>query len=123
MKSTPTNSSVDAYCFVQRVPSAVAKIAWAPTAQPRRGPTICIAASAGTNPGSTAEGVADGSGVGESLAEGVGDGDALGEGEALAVAVGAGLSVDAEVHPARTTATAMTPQAWTIRRDWVPPPM
>jgi len=69
------------------------------------------------------EGVADGSGVGESLAEGVGDADGLGEGEALAVGVGAGLSVDAEVHPARTTATAMTPQAWTIRRDRVPPPM
>jgi hypothetical protein len=84
-----------------------------------------MAASAGTNPGSTPDGVADGVGVGDgdSLAEGVGDGDALGEGDVLAVAVGADLTADPEVHPTRTTAVAITPQAWTIRRDWVPPPM
>src|SRR5712692_1466141 len=71
-----------------------------------------MAASAGTNPGSTtdAEGV------------GVGDDDASGEGEAP-VTVGAGLTADAEVHPARMTAMAITPQAWAIRREWVPPPM
>ena len=83
-----------------------------------------MAASAGTNPGSTADGVADGVGVGdgESLADGVGDDDASGEGEA-SVTVGAVLTADAEVHPARMTAVAITPQAWAIRRDWVPPPM
>jgi hypothetical protein len=84
-----------------------------------------MAASAGTNPGSTPDGVADGVGVGDgdSLAEGVGDGDAVGEGDVLAVAVGADLTADPEVHPTRTTAVAIRPQAWTIRRDWVPLPM
>src|SRR6266576_2792725 len=88
MKSTPTNSSVDPYCFAQRVPSVVAKIAWAPTAQPSRGPTIWMAASAGTKPGSTPDGVTVGVGDAESVAEGVGDGDASEDGEALGVELG-----------------------------------
>src|SRR5712692_5689679 len=81
-----------------------------------------MAASAGTNPGSTTDAEGVGVGDGESLAEGVGDDDASGEGEAP-VTVGAGLTADAEVHPARMTAMAIAPQAWAIRRDWVPPPM
>src|SRR5207237_5042451 len=66
MKSTPTNSSVEAYCFVQCVPSVVAKMAWDPTAQPTRGPTIWIAARAGVKTGSRLDGV----GVGLAAADG-----------------------------------------------------
>src|SRR4030088_2324158 len=62
MKSTPTNSSVVVYCLAQCAPSAVAKTACEPTAQPRRGPTIWMAPSAGTNPGSMPDGVGDGLG-------------------------------------------------------------
>src|ERR1700736_3545247 len=77
-KSTPTNSSVEAYCFVQCAPSVVPKMACDPTAQPTRGPTIWIAASAGTKPGSTPDGVgvalaeADSEGVGAAVGDGVG---------------------------------------------------
>jgi hypothetical protein len=62
-----------------------------------------MAASAGTNPGSTREGV--GVGVVDSLA----DGDGSGEGDPLGV--GVGLTDDAEVQPARTIAMAMAAQA------------
>src|SRR5919201_5289708 len=98
MKSTPTNSSVEAYCFVQWFPSLVAKIACDPTAHPSREPTIWIADSAGTNSGSTPAGVADGL----ALAEGV-----LAEelvGLALAEADGDGCPAAVPPHPLTTSA-------------------
>jgi hypothetical protein len=79
-----------------------------------------MAASAGTNPGSTPEGVGVavgsdvgvGVGVGESLAGDVGEGDASGgDPEPLGVDVGAVLTTAAEVHPARTIAMAIAAQA------------
>ncbi len=76
-----------------------------------------MAASAGTNPGSTPAGV----GVGD--VDSLADGDGSGEADPLSVGVGVGLTADAELQPARTTAMAMTTQAWTIRRDGVPPAM
>jgi hypothetical protein len=117
MKSTPTNSSVDAYCFVQWAPSLVAKMACDPTAQPARGPTIWMAPSAGTNPGSMP--VAVGVGVADALADGVGDGEASGDAEPLGVAVGVGvgLAADVEVHPPRAIVIAMAVTACPIRRD------
>jgi hypothetical protein len=80
-----------------------------------------MAASAGTNPGSTPDDVAEGVGVGDgdSLAEGVGDSDASGEGDVLAVDVGAGLSDAVGVHPPRTTAMAMAGTPRAIRRQGV----
>ena len=102
MKSTPTNSSVDANCFVQCAPSLVAKIACDPTAHPSRGPTIWIAERAGTKRGSRLEGV----GVGLAAADGAGVfvGEALAAG-AFEIGVGIGLTADVEVQPASTAAS------------------
>jgi hypothetical protein len=86
-----------------------------------------MAASAGTNPGSTPEGVGVGVtvgvavGVGASLAVGVEEGDASEEGDPLAEDVGAVLTAAAQLHPARTIARAKAAQAGTIRRDRDPP--
>jgi hypothetical protein len=73
-----------------------------------------MAASAGTNPGSTPEGVGVGIGVGvgvaESLTVGVDEGDASGEEEPLAEDVGAVLTAAAQLHPARTITRAKAAQ-------------
>jgi hypothetical protein len=81
-----------------------------------------MAASAGTNPGSTPEGVVVGVGVGDgdTLAEGVGESDASGEGDALGVERGAGLSAAVGVHPATTPAIANADKPPAIRRRAVP---
>src|SRR6266704_1742553 len=77
-----------------------------------------MADSAGTNPGSTPEGV--GVGDGDSLAEGVGDGDAAGDGEAVGVADAAGLTAAVGVHPPTRMATATTGKPRLSRRSGVP---
>ena len=79
-----------------------------------------MAASAGTNTGSTPVGVGVGVGVVDWLADGVGEADESGEGDPLSVGVGVGFTADADVHPAMTTAMAIPTQAWMIRRDRVP---
>ena len=91
-------------------------MACAPTAQPRRDPTIWMAPSAGTNVGSMPDGVgvalgeSDGDGVGEGVSVGVAvgeslaDGVSLADGDALALGVGVSLVADADVQPARMTA-------------------
>jgi hypothetical protein len=78
-----------------------------------------MAANDGTNAGSAPDGVGVGTavGVGESLADAVGDGDASCEGDVLGVDVGAGLTAAAGVQPPMTSAMAMAPQAWAIRRE------
>src|SRR5712691_752193 len=108
MKSTPTNSSVDPYCLVQCMPSAVVKMACEPTAQPRRGPTIWMAPSDGTKRGSIPDevGVAPGEAAGVVVGEGVGESLALGD--ALTLGVGVGLVADAAVQAVRTTTMALT---------------
>src|SRR5438445_12377419 len=107
MKSTPTNSSVEAYCLVQCAPSMVAKIACDPTVQPRRGPTIWMAARAGTKPGSMPEGV----GLAEADGDGVDSGEALADGEALRLGLGVALAPAAAAQPPSTTAAALAAQA------------
>src|SRR5713101_1285328 len=89
MKSTPTNSSVEVYCFVQCAPSAVVKMACEPTAQPRRGPTIWIAPNDGTKSGSMPDDV--GVALGEAVGVVVGVGESLPVGDALTLGVGVGL--------------------------------
>ena len=116
MKSTPTNSSVDAYCFVQCAPSAVVKIAWAPAAQPRRGPTIWMAPSEGTNTGSMPDGLGVGVGEAVGVGAGVGVGESLAEGDALALGVGVGLVADAAVQPVRTTTIAVAAPSRAMRK-------
>ena len=114
MKSTPTNSSVDAYCFVQCAPSAVVKMAWAPAAQPRRGPTIWIAPSEGTNMGSMPDGV--GVGVGEAVgvvADGVGE--SLADSDTLALGAGVGLVGEAAVQPVRRKRIALAAPSRAMR--------
>jgi hypothetical protein len=115
MKSTPTNSSVDAYCFVQCAPSAVLKMAWAPTAQPSRGPTIWIAPSEGTKTGSLPEelGLALGDALGVAVAEGVGG--SLADGETLGVGVGVGFVAEAVAHPASRAAMTMVAKTRTAQ--------
>src|SRR5207248_29582 len=100
--------------------SMVAKIACAPTAQPRRGPTIWMAASAGTKAGSTPDGVGVGVGDGESLAEEAGEADGLGEGDAVGVSDAGGLIAAAGAQPPRRMATATTGKPRLIRRSEVP---
>src|ERR1700682_2157118 len=84
-------------------------IAWSPTAQPRRDPTIWMAPSAGTNVGSMLDGVgvaladAEGEGVGV----GVAVGESLADADALAVGGAVGLVADADVQPARTSTMAL----------------
>src|SRR2546422_909237 len=90
-----------------------------------------MAASAGTNPGSTTDGVAVGVGDGDSLADDVADGEAGGEGEAggggggggRAGAGGAGFRATVGVHPPRTIAIVTRERARTIRRSGVTAPM
>ena len=82
-----------------------------------------MAASAGTNPGSTTDGVAVGVGDGDSLADDVADGEAVGEGEAVGVEDGAGLTATVGVHPPRTIAIVTRERAPTIRRSGVTAPM
>ena len=50
-------------------------------------------------------------GVVDSPADGVGDGEASGDEDAAGVVVAVGFTADAEVHPPRTMAMAMTAQA------------
>jgi transcriptional regulator with XRE-family HTH domain len=82
-----------------------------------------MAASAGTNPGSTPDGVGVGVGVTESLADGVGDSDGSGEEGPLTVALGVGFTADVEAQPPRTMAMATAAQTCAIRRAGVPPGM
>src|SRR5256885_9787231 len=77
-----------------------------------------MAASAGTNPGSTPDGV--GVGDGDSLGEGIADGVAEGEGEAVKVSDDAGLIAAVGVHPPIRMATATTGKPRLIRRSEVP---
>ena len=77
-----------------------------------------MAASAGTNPGSTPDGV--GVGDGDSLGEGIADGVAEGEGEAVGVSDDAGLTAAVGVHPPIRMATATTGKPRLIRRSEVP---
>jgi hypothetical protein len=116
MKSTPTNSSVDAYCFVQCAPSAVLKMEWAPTAQPSRGPTIWIAPREGTKTGSVPEelGLALGDALGVAVAEGVGG--SLADSETLRVGVGVGFVAEAAVQPVRTRTMALAAASRAIRK-------
>src|ERR1700682_1036755 len=84
-------------------------MAWAPTAQPRRDPTIWMAPSAGTNVGSMLDrgGVALGDAAGEGVGVGVAVGESLADADALALGVGVGLVADADVQPARTSTMAL----------------
>src|SRR5207244_11248007 len=75
-----------------------------------------MAASAGTNPGSTPDGV--GVGDGDSLGEGIADGVA--EGEAVGVSDEAGLIAAVGVHPPIRMATATTGKPRLMRRSEVP---
>src|SRR2546429_5380900 len=77
-----------------------------------------MAASAGTNPGSTPDGV--GVDDGDSLGEGIADGVAEGEGEAVKVSDDAGLIAAVGVHPPIRMATATTGKPRLIRRSEVP---
>lgn len=77
-----------------------------------------MADSAGTNPGSTPDGV--GVGEGDSLAEGVGDRDVAGDGEAVGVSDAAGLTAAVGVHPPTRMATATTGKPRLRRRSGVP---
>src|SRR6266566_1997488 len=77
-----------------------------------------MADSAGTNPGSTPDGV--GVGEGDSLAEGVGDGDVAGDGEAVGASDAAGLTAAIGVHPPTRMATATTGKPRLSRRSGVP---
>src|SRR5438876_12025926 len=77
-----------------------------------------MADSAGTNPGSTPDGV--GVGEGDSLAEGVGDGDVAGGGEAVGVSDAAGLTAAVGVHPPTRMATATIGKPRLRRRSGVP---
>jgi hypothetical protein len=119
MKSTPTNSSVDAYCLPQWTPSAVAKMACEPTAHPRRGPTIWIAPSDGTKRGSIPDevGVALGEALGVAVGEGVGE--SLAVGESLGLGVGVGLVADAVVQPVRMISSALAVQSRALRKAMV----
>src|SRR2546425_12048786 len=76
-----------------------------------------MAASAGTNPGSTTDGVAVGVGDGDSLADDVADGEAVGEGEAGGGEDGAGLTATGGGHPPRTIAIVTRERGRTIRRS------
>jgi hypothetical protein len=119
MKSTPTNSSVDAYCLVQWAPSAVLKMACEPTAQPRRGPTIWIDPSAGTKAGSIPDEVGVGLGDADGDGVSVGVGVSLADCEALALGVGVGLVADTDVQPVRTMVMAVVAQSRAKRRGMV----
>src|SRR5438105_15049207 len=77
-----------------------------------------MAASAGTNPGSTPDGV--GVGDGDSLGEGIADGVAEREGEAVGASDEAGLTAAVGVHPPIRMATATTGRPRLIRRSEVP---
>ena len=77
-----------------------------------------MAASAGTNAGSTPDGV--GVGDGESLGEGIADGVAEREGEAVGASDEPGLTAAVGVHPPIRMATATTGKPRLIRRSEVP---
>jgi hypothetical protein len=81
-----------------------------------------MAARAGTNAGSTPEGVGVGVGDGDSLAEGVADADPAGEGEAVGVSDGAGLRAAVGVHPPIRTAIATAGTPRVMRRNGIPTP-
>ena len=110
MKSTPTNCSVEASCFAQWVPSFVAKTAYAPTAQPRRGPTIWIDAKAGTKSGSMPEGDGDADVPGVVVLIAVADAVAI-DAEALGLGDGVALTAVVAVQPLSVASTAIVETA------------
>src|SRR2546421_8802074 len=120
MKSTPTNCSVEASCFAQWVPSFVAKIAYAPTAQPRRGPTIWIEASAGTKSGSMPDGDGDAEGVGTLVLDAVADALAASEADALGLGDAVALAAVLAVQPLSVASAAIVERA--ARRPGRDPP-